>query len=160
VKDSGHGVQGHTRSPVENATGLLLIHEMRSRLGISFNAAVSLTAAGQLTSPSTLRRASSTFNETGTLPVPSTAHRGSGNPNHPRNTTKLGLAGELILHQLLHTVRESNTQETITTLRAGLHSHGYDVSRTTVFRTLHALTYRFTNKRFIGATTFETLHNR
>jgi hypothetical protein len=37
---------------------------------------------------------------------------------------------------------------------------GYHVSRTTVFRTLHALSYRFMQKRFIGATTFETLRNR
>lgn len=130
--------------------------------GLSFDAAVKATATAELASPATIRNEYTEFIEAGTITPPKTSHRGSGNPNHPRHlsNSKLTFRGELIIHQLLQTVREDNTQETITTLRAALEQHGIVVSRTTVFRRLHELAYRFTNKRFIGATTFKVLLDR
>jgi hypothetical protein len=138
-----------------------LVDELQQR-DFSFDSAVKTVAKATLTSPSTLRAAHTQFTTRGTLPTPPTKHRGSGNLEHPRHITnsKLTLEGELLLHQLLQDVREKNTQETITTLRAGLAQHGINVSRTTVFRRLHALSYRYTNKRFIGATSLKVLRNR
>jgi hypothetical protein len=64
VKDSGSGVQGHTRSPVENARALLHVHQHRQR-GASFDAAIKATATAELASPSTLRTAVQQFTATG-----------------------------------------------------------------------------------------------
>ena len=130
--------------------------------GDSLNQAVNHCAAATRACPATVRRAFLAFKQEGDVPKPYTAHRGSGNPNHPLSleNSKLTLKGELLIHQLLQTVRDKNTQETITTIRAALAQNGTDVSRTTVFRRLHALSYKWTNKRFIGATSLAVLHNR
>lgn len=161
VKKSGTGVQGHSRSPTEKARGIMHMLQHLA-FGLSFDAAIKATAAAELASPFTIRAEYAEFIEAGTLTPPTTSHRGSGNPNHPRHlsNSKLTLQGELIIHQLLQTVREDNTQETITTLRAALEQRGIVVSRTTVFRRLHELAYQYTNKRFIGATTFKVLQDR
>ena len=130
--------------------------------GDSLNQAVNRVATATRACPATVRRAFLAFKHEGDVPKPYTSHRGSGNPNHPLNleNSKLTLKGELLMHQLLQTVRDKNTQETITTIRAALAQQGIDVSRTTVFRRLHALSYQWTNKRFIGATSLAVLHNR
>lgn len=82
VKDSGTGVQGHSRTPAENARALLHVEEHRRR-GMSYDAAVKATAAAELASPSTLRDVTKQFFNTGTLP---TAHRAPVSrldPRHP-----------------------------------------------------------------------------
>jgi hypothetical protein len=54
VKESGTGVQGHSRSPVENARALLHVASHQQQ-GMSFDAAIKATATAELTSPSTIR---------------------------------------------------------------------------------------------------------
>ena len=135
ARTEGHGKQGRSRSRAENVTALRHLAQYE-QLGLSHDAAVKATAQAELASPTTIRAAHKQFTNIGTLPTPSTAHRGSGNPIHPLHisNSRLTFDGELLLHQLLQDVREKNTQETITTLRAGLAQYGINVSRTTVFR--------------------------
>jgi hypothetical protein len=71
VKDSGTGVQGHSRSPVENARALLHIRSYQQQ-GLSYAAAVKTAAAAELSSPSTLRAVSQQFAATGALTPPRT----------------------------------------------------------------------------------------
>ena len=161
ARAEGHGKQGRSRSRKENASALRHLAQYEE-LGLSHDAAVKATAKAELASPRTIRAAAQQFITTSSLPEPATAHRGSGNPQHPSHiaNSKLTLQGEVLIHEMLQVVRERNTQETITTLRAGLAQHDIHVSRTTVFRRLHALSYRYTNKRFIGATSLRVLRNR
>src|SRR4051812_42782323 len=77
VKESGTGVQGHSRSPVENARALLHVTSHQQQ-GMSFDAAVKVTATAELTSSSTIRSAYAEFTETGSITPPRTKHRGSG----------------------------------------------------------------------------------
>jgi hypothetical protein len=103
IKDSGTGVQGHSRTPTENARALLHIEQHRQR-GMSYDAAVKATAAAELTSPSTLRDVTQQFLNTGALPsLPSTAQRGKGNPLHPLHSSQTDEYGpsyqaELLMH--------------------------------------------------------------
>jgi len=152
VKDSGSGVQGHTRSPVENARALLHVHQHRQR-GASFDAAIKATATAELASPSTLRAAQQLFTATALLPAPSTAHRGTGNPTHPLHSpAEPSLEAELLIHRRLEAVKERNLYESSTTLRAALRFElGVDVSQRTMLRWLHELGYVYGAKRFVGA---------
>lgn len=160
LKAHGIGKQGRSRSVPELLVAVSFTSQL-ARLDQSFDAAVKLAAATINATPSTVRSAYEEYSSSGSITPPETSHRGSGNPNHPRsNSSKLPLQGELIIHSLLQTVQKKNTQETITTLRAALAQQGFDVSRTTVFRRLHELSYQYTNKRFIGATSLKVLHHR
>jgi len=153
VKESGSGVQGHTRSPVENARALLHVHQHRQR-GASFDAAIKATATAELASPSTLRIAAQQFTATGVLPsLPSTAHRGKGNPTHPLHSpVEPSLEAELLIHRRLEAVKERNLYESSTTLRASLRFElGVGVSQRTMLRWLHELGYVYGAKRFVGA---------
>jgi hypothetical protein len=155
VKHSGTGVQGHSLTQVEVARALLHINEYRQH-GLSFNVAVKATAKGELVSPSTLRTVQQQFIDTGTLPQPSTAHRGKGNPDHPlhsNNTDEYGpsLKAELLIHELVHTQKTENISITSTTIAAELRAKlDVCVHRSTVRRWLHALGYRWRHKRYVG----------
>lgn len=155
VKASGTSVQGHSRTPVENARALLhvAVHQQR---GLSHDAAIKAVATAELASPSTLRAAVLQFSQTGTLPEPSTEHRGRGNPDHPlhsANTDRYGpsLEAELLMHDLVHAQKTEGVSVTATTIAAELRSQlGISISRRTVRRWLHALGYHWRHKRYIG----------
>ena len=151
VKDSGTGVQGHTRSPEENARALLHIHVHRQH-GLSLDAAVKATAAAELASPSTLRSVSSSFRATGALALSRTPVSRS-NPLHPFYAGDSGpsLAAEQLIHRELHEVALSNVFQSCTTLRHELEEQlGVVVSKSTVHRWLHALGYQYGKKHFVN----------
>jgi len=155
VKDSGTGVQGHSRTPVENARAVMHV-AMHQQRGLSFDAAVKAAAAAELTSPSTLRSVISEFIASGALPQPSNAQRGKGNPNHPlhsSNTDRYGpsFEAELLIHELVHSQKTEGTYVTSTVIRAELQLRlSIDVSRRTVRRWLRELGYRWRHKRYVG----------
>jgi transposase len=156
VKDSGRGVQGHTRSPVENARALLHVHQHRQR-GASFDAAIKATATAELASPSTLRAAQQLFTATGVLPsLPSTTHRGKGNPTHLLHSSQTDEYGptyeaELLMHELVYKQKSDGASITSTTIAAELRARRkIAVDRSTVRRWLRALGYRWRHKRYVG----------
>jgi transposase len=152
VKDSGTGVQGHSRSPVENAVALLTVNTLTQQLHLSHDAAVKLTASSHLTSPSTLRRASTIFIETGTLSIPSTEHRGRGNTDHPlHDKGGPSFETEILMHNITHSQKTKGVSITSTTITAELREKlGIKVDRSTVRRWLHTLGYRWRHKRYVG----------
>jgi hypothetical protein len=75
LKNEGIGKQGHSRSASDNARALLHV-AMHQQHGLSFDASVKATAAAELASPHTIRTAVEQFTSAGTLPSPSTTHRG------------------------------------------------------------------------------------
>jgi hypothetical protein len=122
LHQAGIGKQGRSRSPEGNATALLQIHHIQ-QLGHSFDVSVKCTAATQLVSPSRLREVMNEFQNTGTLPISSTEHRGRGNPEHPLNSNNFDLYGpsleaELLIHQLVRSQKTSNKTVTSTTIAA------------------------------------------
>lgn len=156
VKNSGTGVQGHSRSAVENARALLHIEQHRQR-GMSYDAAVKATAAAELTSPSTLRDVTKQFVNTGTLPAPSsTTLRGRGNPSHPLHSSNSdaygpSYAAELLMHELVHKQKTDGVSITATVIAAELRERlSVTVDRRTVRRWLRALGYRWRLKRYVG----------
>ena len=156
VKDSGTGVQGHTRNPVENARALLHIHNYQQQ-GMSYDAAVKAAAAAELASPSTLREVTAHFLNTGALKSPpSTAQRGKGNPTHPLHSSQTDEYGpsyeaELLMHELVHKQKTDGVAVTSTTIAAELRGKlDVTVDRRTVRRWLRALGYRWRHKRYVG----------
>jgi hypothetical protein len=151
VKESGTGVQGHSRSPGENARALLHV-AVHQQHGLSFDAAVKATAAAELASPSTLRSAAKRFVNTGTLTPPRTPVARS-NPLHPFYSGESGpsLAAEQLIHRELHEVVLNNVFQSCTTLRRELEEQlGVIVSKSTVHRWLHALGYVYGKKHFVN----------
>ena len=118
VKESGTGVQGHSRWPVENARAIQHIHQHCER-GLSVDAAVKAVAAAECASPTTLRTAYFTFVETGALPTPSRTPVTRANPLHPFYSGESGpsLAAEQLIHRELHEVVLNNVFQSCTTLR-------------------------------------------
>ena len=155
VKESGTGVQGHSRSPVENARALLHV-TVHQQQGMSFDAAIKATAIAELTSPSTIRATYATFASTHSIPTPTTVHRGRGNPAHPlhdSNTEAYGpsFEAELLIHNLVHSQKTDGATVTATTISAELRvKQNIEVSRRTVRRWLRALGYRWRHKRYVG----------
>jgi transposase len=153
VKESGTGVQGHSRSTAENAVALLTVNTLTQQLDLSFDAAIKLTATSHLTSPSTLRHASIAFSETGTLPIPSRTPVGRTHPLHPFYSGVKGpsLAAEKLIHRELHEVALNNVFQSCTTLRHELEEQlGIAVSKSTVHRWLHAMGYVYGKKHFVN----------
>lgn len=155
VKESGTGVQGHQRTPEENARALLHVHQYQQH-GLSWHESVQATAAAELTSPTTLRRANQQFQQTSSLPPPDTSRRGRGHPSHPLhmlNTDRYGPSyeAELLVHKLVNAQKTEGVTVTTTTIRADLLKElGISVSRSTVRRWLHYLDYRWRHKRYVG----------
>jgi transposase len=155
VKESGTGVQGHSRSPVENARALLHVASHQQQ-GMSFDAAIKATATAELTSPSTIRATYATFASTHSIPTPKTTHRGRGNPAHPLHSSNTDTYGpsfeaELLIHKLVHSQKAEGITVTATTLAAELGAkENIEVSRRTVRRWLRALGYRWRHKRYVG----------
>ena len=154
VKDSGTGVQGHSRSPVENARALLHVNNYQQQ-GLSFDAAVKATAAAELASPNTIRRTAFDF-QSGAIAEPDTSQRGRGNPLHSlhsSNTERYGpsFAAELLIHELVRSQKTEGTYVTSTVIRAELQQRlSIDVCRRTVRRWLRELGYRWRHKRYVG----------
>jgi len=152
VKESGTGVQGHTRSPVENARALLHVHSCQQQ-GMSNDAAIKTTAAAELASPSTLRAVQQQFATTGALTLPHGAPVNRSHPLHPFYSGETGppLAAQLLIHRQLHAVTLENTFESCNTLRTALAAElGIVVSKSTVCRWLHALGYVYGKKHFVN----------
>jgi len=155
LKNEGIGKQGHSRSASDNARALLHV-AMHQQHGLSFDASVKATAAAELASPHTIRTVVEQFTSAGTLPSPSTTHRGRGNPDHPlhsSNTEEYGpsLEAELLMHALIHKQKIDGVTVTATTIAAELRARlNIEVSRRTVRRWLRALGYRWRDKRYIG----------
>jgi hypothetical protein len=152
VKSSGTGVQGHSRSPEENARAVLHIHAHRQH-GLSFDAAVKATAAAELASPSTLRDVTKQFLNTGTLPSPHRTPVSRTNPLHPFYSGESGpsFAAQQLIHGELHEVTLNNVFQSCTTLRGELEEQlGIVVSKSTVHRWLHALGYQYGRKHFVN----------
>jgi transposase len=155
LKEDGIGKQGHTRSPSDNARALLHV-AVHQQHGLSFDAAIKATAAAELASPHTIRTAVQQFSTSGSLPSPSTAQRGRGNPDHPlhsSNTEEYGpsFEAELLMHELVHKQKTEGITVTATTIAAELRARlNIDESRRTVRRWLRALGYRWRDKRYIG----------
>jgi hypothetical protein len=151
VKDSGTGVQGHTRSPVENARALLHIHNYQQQ-GMSYDDAVKTAAVAELASPSILRAAAHQFVHAGAL-TPPRAPVSRSNPLHPFYSGDSGpsLAAEQLIHRELHEVMLNNVFQSCTTLRQELEEQlGIVVSKSTVHRWLHALGYQYGRKHFVN----------
>jgi len=151
VKSHGTGVQGHSRSPVENARALLHTHEHRQR-GASLDEAIKSTAKAELASPSTLRAASAQFVSTGALTWPPTPIDRTS-PLHPFYSGESGpsFAAEQFIHRELHEVTLNNVFQSCTTLRRELEEQlGLVVSKSTVHRWLHALGYVYGKKHFVN----------
>jgi len=154
VKESGTGVQGHSRSPVENARALLHIHVLQL-LGLSYDAAVKAAAAAELASPSTLRAAAEQFSTTGVLPAPDTSQRGRGNPIHPLHSpSEPSFDIELCIHRALFEVAKKVKHVAIKHIQQQLleEEHLF-VGEFTLRRWLHELSYAFGDKTWIGALT-------
>ena len=109
-----------------------------------------------MASPSIIRSSVSAFRQTNLLPIPSTAHRGRGNSHHPlhsHNTDEYGpsLETELFIHKLIQSQKTDGVSITSTTIAAELRAKlNITIHRSTVRRWLHALGYRWRNKRYIG----------
>jgi len=152
IKDSGTGVQGHSRSPVENARALLHIRSYQQQ-GMSYDAAVKAAAAAELSSPSTLRAVSQQFAATGALTPP----RSPVDRSHPLHPFYLGesgppLAAQLLIHHQLRQVTLENTYESCNTLRTALAAQlGIVVSRWAVRRWLHSMGYVYGKKHFVNS---------
>jgi DDE superfamily endonuclease len=153
VKESGTGVQGHTRTPEENARALLHIHQLQQH-GASYDAAVKAAAAAELASPSTLRAASEQFAASGALTPPCRPIDRS-HPLHPFYIGESGpsFAAEQLIHRELHEVTLNNVFQSCTTLRHALEEQlGLVVSKSTVCRWLHTLGYQYGKKHFVNQT--------
>jgi hypothetical protein len=151
VKDSGTGVQGHSRSLAENARALLHV-AVHQQHGLSFDAAVKATATAELASPSTLRSAAKRFVSTGALIAPRSPVARS-HPLHPFYSGESGpsLAAEELIHRELHEVTLNNVFQSCTTLRHELEEQlGLVVSKSTVHRWLHSLGYVYGKKHFVN----------
>jgi hypothetical protein len=168
VKESGTGVQGHSRSPIENARALLHVEQHRQQ-GLSFDAAVKATAKAELTSTSTVRGAIQEFVKSGTLSVVDTSNRGSGNPAHPLhhlNCSDSDMYGpsfetELLIHTLVHSQKTDGVSVTATTIAAELREKRLlSVETRTVRRWLRALDYRWRHKRYVGGMKPQAKHVR
>lgn len=155
LHSAGLGKQGHSRSKEENARALIHVHRYQQQ-GLSYDAAIKATAAAELASPSTIRAAASTFLSTGSIPSPSTAHRGRGNPNHPLNPDNFDLHGptfeaELLIHDLTQKQKTEGISLTSTTIAAELRTQlNIHVTPRTIQRWLHALGYQWRHKRYVG----------
>ena len=150
MKDSGTGVQGHSRTPVENARALLHIHGHQQR-GLSFDAAVKAVSTAELASPSTLRTAAQQFTCTGALITPPRTPVDRSNPLHPFFCGEGGpsLSAQLLIHRELHEVKLNNVFQSCSTLRSELAEQlGMEVSKSTMHRWLHALGYQYGKKHF------------
>jgi hypothetical protein len=154
VKESGTGVQGHSRATEEKAVALLTVNTLMQELDLSFDAAVKIVAKSHLASPSTLRRASITFTETGTLPIPSTAHRGRGNPNHPLHfPSEPTFDIEIAIHRIMYDqvamkarhIALKHIQQQL------LEEYQTHVGKFTLARWMEELGYAWGEKNFIGA---------
>jgi hypothetical protein len=151
VKESGTGVQGHSRSSGENARALLHV-AVHQQHGLSFDAAVKATAAAELASPSTLRSAAKRFASSGALIAPRSPVDRS-HPLHPFYSGETGpsLAAEQLIHRELHEVALNNVFQSCSTLRHELEEQlGVVVSKSTVHRWLHALGYVYGRKHFVN----------
>jgi hypothetical protein len=151
VKESGTGVQGHARTPVENARALLHV-AVHQQQGLSYDAAIKAAAQAELASPSTLRAAAAQFAAHGTLTPPRTPVARS-HPLHPFYTGESGpsLAAEQLIHRELHEVTLNNVFQSCNTLRRELEEQlGLVVSKSTVHRWLHALGYQYGKKHFVN----------
>ncbi len=155
VKDRGTGVQGHSRTTLENARALQHIHQYQ-QLGLSFNAALNCTAAAEQASPSKLRGVVKHFLREGELAEPSTANRGIGNPSHPfhsNNTEQFGpsFQAELLMHELVRSQKTEGVSITSTTIAAELREKlAVQTTSRTVRRWLHQLGYHYRHKRYVG----------
>ena len=148
VKESGTGVPGHCRTPVENARALMHIEEQRRR-GLSFDEAVKATASAELASPSTIRAAHKQFTFSGSLEKPEDRR---SHPHHPFYS-ELGpsLKAEQLIHRELHDVKLNNVFASCSTLCTELREQlGVDVSKSTMHRWLHALGYQYGKKHFVN----------
>jgi transposase len=155
LKEDGIGKQGHSRSSTDNARALLHV-AVHQQHGMSYDAAIKATAQAELASPHTIRVAVQQFSTNGSLPSPSTAKRGRGNPDHPlhsSNTEEYGpsFEAELLMHELVHKQKTEGITVTATTIAAEVRARlNIEVSRRTVGRWLRALGYRWRDKRYVG----------
>jgi hypothetical protein len=155
VKASCSGVQGHSRTPEENARALLHIHQHQQQ-GLSYDAAVKVTAAADVASPSTLRAASALFTSSGTLPPPSTAHLGRGNPNHPLHSpAEPTFEIELCIHRALECTVKAEHTSVKRIQQQLLEEEHVHVGDFTLRRWLHELGYAWGDKMWVGALTPE-----
>ena len=148
-----------------NARALLHV-AMHQQHGLSFDASVKATAAAELASPHTIRTAVEQFTSAGTLPSPSTTHRGRGNPDHPlhsSNTEAYGpsLEAELLIHELVHSQKKDGVSITSVVIAAELHARlGVSIHCSTVRRWLHSLGYHWRHKRYVGGMKPQAKHAR
>jgi hypothetical protein len=113
VKDSGAGVQGHSRTPADNARALLQVHQLQQH-DFSFDAAVKTVAKAELASPTTLRAAHKRFTFTGSLEKPEDRR---SHPDHPfYRDSGPSLEAQLLIHRELHDVKLNNVFGSCTTL--------------------------------------------
>ncbi len=125
-------------------------HQQR---GSSFDDAVKATAAAECTSPHTLRSAIQQFLDAGTLPSPSPAHRGKGNPEHPlRHPSEPSFEMELCIHRALFEVAKKVKHVAIKHIQQQLlEEERVFVGAFTLRRWLHELGYAWDDKNWIGA---------
>jgi len=156
LKEAGVGKQGLSRSATDNARALLHVALLQEHHGLSYDAAIRITATAELASSSTLRSAAQQFAASGLLPESDTSHRGRGHPSHPLHHSQTDQFGpsfeaELLIHELVHAQKTQGTYVTSTVIRAELQQRlSIDVCRRTVRRWLRELGYRWRHKRYIG----------
>ena len=146
VKEGGTGVQGHQRSPTENARALLHVQQ-HCESGLSFDAAVKATAAAEVASTKTIRTVLHQYATTGSVLPPEDQRKHRSHPFYKQSGPSL--AAELLIHNRLQRVADENVYESCTTLRDELKQElGVSLHRSTIHRWLHALGYQYGKKRF------------
>ncbi len=154
VKESGTGVQGCSRSPVENARALQHVATHQHH-GLSYDAAIKATAKAELASPSTIRHAAKQFIATGSLPLSDTSLRGSGNPSHPLHSpAEPSFEVERAIHRCWFEASKEVRHVAIKHIQLLLlEQEQVHVSEWTLRRWLHEIGYAWDDKTFIGALT-------
>ncbi len=149
MKENGVGVQGHSRTPAENARAMIHV-DMHQKNGLTFDKAIKATAQAEHTSPSTLRTAAKQFFTSGTLLKPEDRR---SHPQHPFHLPSgPSPSAQELIHRELHDVKLNNVFESCTTLCTEVKKQlGIVVSKSTMHRWLHALGYQYGKKHFVNS---------
>ena len=162
IKAEGIGKQGRSRTPQQNAVALRHVAAYVSH-GLSLDVSIKTAAAAECASPHTLRTALQQYTATGTLPSPSTSHRGRGNPNHPLHSpAEPDFDLEICIHRIMHEqialkakhIAVKHIQQQL------LEEYRTFVSIFTLTRWMHELEYTWDDKKFIGSLTPQYRNSR
>lgn len=147
LNESGHGHTGAPRSVLDNAIALRIVYRVM-QLGHTLDVAIKAVAAGELTSPSTLRAALAELIATGTLTPVTRSHHA-----HPFFCdTGPSLQAEILIHRQLQSVKIDNTYESCSTLVDALAAENIRVTKSTVHRWVRSFGYKYGKRHHTTST--------